>query len=1091
MRNLLRFTAFLLITWAPIATAAPHVASWQSPYTGEEAQGPSVIAFWNFEETGDKVIDASGKGHDGTLAGAQRNPEGRFGAGMTSFRGYPVEDVRHAVHIPNTPALSPAGAFTLELWVRPSTELADYGMAYLMDKKYVAHTDYQWVLDPPDGQGHRRMRLTLGFGDDSDIWWSTDSAPFDPGVWYHLAVTYDGAGTTEFLQNGRSLGGATKAGRGRIAPGTQLISLGDRVGSNYSGFPGDFDEIRITNGLCEFRPITIEATHRRSVYQRMESGASLTFQLRNVRLVDLAEVTATIQVPGMAPETVSLPTLAAGGTFDLSLALDTRLRADIYDVAVSYTLGTGEDAYSNREHFPVRIMPRKLPHQMPVVMWGVGGVDEVTKNTPALKDIGFTHCLGLRTDYDAIWEAGAPVPAVTEATLEESYKMLDQALADDLGIVITLGNGHWMDKKEELRRVDADGTPYARVNPCCLTPGVLDFSKNVGASVAQSYGDFPAFAAALINTEVRDSSQVCFHEHDRAAYRAASGREYPESVEIKNGVSWTKIPDFPANRVVPDDHELLQFYRWFWRDGDGWNPVHSAVNEGLKSTGRDDFWTFFDPAVRVPSIWGSGGSVDFISHWTYSYPDPIRIGLTTDELFAMAGGNAAQDVMKMTQIIWYRSQTAPVKEATTETPEGVQSAWEDYDPDAAYITIAPMHLKEAFWTKMSRPIKGIMYHGWQSLVPTEGGSAYRYTHPETRNVLKGLVHDVVQPLGPTLLQVPAVTSDVAFLESFTSQIFANRGTYGWGGSWAGDAYHVLQYAQLQAEIVYEETIQQRGLDGFKVLVLTDCDVLPESLVAAILAFQGRGGVVIGDERLCPAITADILLESYERTKASAADKAALMARAATLRNALNERYTPAVTSSNQEVLPYRRRAGTTDYVFAINDTREYGDYVGQYGLVMEKGLPASATFSMARSGHVYDLMNHQEVPVRSVAERMEMDLLLEPGGGALLMVTERPIAGLTLSGGETANPGGALSFTATVMDDTGAPVDGVIPVEVTILDPDGRASEQSGYYGAAGGTLALTLDLAPNDTLGMWTIKIREQASGKTAMHFFRLEGEA
>ena len=33
-----------------------------------------------------------------------------------------------------------------------------------------------------------------------------------------------------------------------------------------------------------------------------------------------------------------------------------------------------------------------------------------------------------------------------------------------------------------------------------------------------------------------------------------------------------------------------------------------------------------------------GGDVDVISQWTYSYPDPLRINVATDELFAMAKG---------------------------------------------------------------------------------------------------------------------------------------------------------------------------------------------------------------------------------------------------------------------------------------------------------------------------------------------------------------------------------------------------------------------------------------------------------------------
>ena len=42
---------------------------------------------------------------------------------------------------------------------------------------------------------------------------------------------------------------------------------------------------------------------------------------------------------------------------------------------------------------------------------------------------------------------------------------------------------------------------------------------------------------------------------------------------------------------------------------------------------------------------------------------------------------------------------------------------------------------------------------------------------------------------------------MAFLESFTSQMFARRGTYGWNHTWAGDMYHVLMYAQLQPRVL--------------------------------------------------------------------------------------------------------------------------------------------------------------------------------------------------------------------------------------------------------------------------------------------------
>ncbi len=90
-----------------------------------------------------------------------------------------------------------------------------------------------------------------------------------------------------------------------------------------------------------------------------------------------------------------------------------------------------------------------------------------------------------------------------------------------------------------------------------------------------------------------------------------------------------------------------------------------------------------------------------------------------------AGAGRPQQVMKMTQIIWYRSQTAP-EPKTPAAALPYQARWELEQPDAPFITIAPMHLREAFWTKIARPIRGIMYHGWQSLVPCDAPGGYRY-----------------------------------------------------------------------------------------------------------------------------------------------------------------------------------------------------------------------------------------------------------------------------------------------------------------------------------------------------------------------------
>jgi hypothetical protein len=1076
----------LLLLVLSFPLAAQDAEPWQQPYTGDDAEGKHVLGFWRFDSEEESVTDSSGRGHNGRLKGAVFHEDGRFGGGLQCFPGWPVSDACHGAVIPNHPDLSPGGAFTVEAWVCPDAYPEEYGDNFILDKKYASYDDYQWILSSPDSSGLQRMRVILGFGENADTWWSSETT-FTPGVWSHLAFTYDGAGEVRFFKDGHALGTSSKAGRGSIHGGAHDLVLGDRVGSYHHGFTGRIDEVRLTAGVREFQPCRVTLLHDRTVYERFEETPQLRFEITNIRNRPLEKLRLQAGLRDSEALVTKEVTLGAGESQVLEFPFDTSLRPDDYIVAVNFHFNEDGLEHSDQVTFPVTLVSRKLPARMPVVMWGVGGVKEVEKALPTLKDIGFTHCLGLRCDFDTIWEAEGPVQSVKPQEYADSCAMLDLALANDLGVVIGLSPGHWMSAREDEERLDREGNPYDRRNVCCNFSSAPAFAQRVGASVAQTFGAFPAFTAAMINTEVRDGTQLCFHDHDRALYRAATGLEIPEEAVSKNGVSYGKLTDFPADRVVEENHPLLQFYRWFWKEGDGWNGFHSALCDGLKEMKRSDFWTYFDPAVRVPPLWGSGGSVDFLSHWTYSYPDPLRLGLAADELFAMAeGGPDGQQVMKMTQIIWYRSQTAPMREGG---PRGPRSAWEDYDPDADYITIAPTHLREAFWHKISRPVKGIMYHGWQSLVETEGKSVYRYTHPETRQALKDLVETVVTPLGPTLAQLPAAKTDVAFLESFTSTIFASRGSYGWGASRASDVYHMLLYAQLRPKVVYEETLLREGLKDYKILVLADCDVLTRPVVALIKDFQQGGGIVVGDDRLCPAIQADITVNALTRAGKADEDKAAILAEAAALATQLAPHYKGDVFSSDAEVLPYKRSFASTDYIFAINDKREFGTYVGQHGLVMENGLPASATFTLDRGrGFVYDLVNHRQVPAEVTEEGLQFPMVLEPGGGRFYMVTHEAIDKVTVSGDDHVSAGARLPLSLSVVDDRGEAVDALVPVEVRIRDADGRVAEASGYYGAPAGKLTLTLDIASNDTPGMWTVEVRELASNRSGFHFFRVQ---
>ncbi len=348
---------------APTSVAQGTAVRWWEPYSGVEAIGPDVVGLWKFD--GDEAsfaADSSSHKHKATLRGARQSPDGRFGACLESAAGYPVADESHGLHISRSPVLSLGGPFTVEMWIR-AKDADDFPETYspvLLDMKYVPgnHTGFMFTMTRGSSTGTRQLGLEIGTGAESSHWYSL---PFkwEAGIWRHVAFTYDARGTVEFFVDGAANGRTTKSTAGPMAAAVRPLSIGDRIGSLYRGFPGFIDEVRITKGVREFRPVSFVPDSERFVFLRMSKDASLTAQLINRTGEPLSGVKVTARLPDGSTQQITVPDLGKGESHPVEVKVDAALKPGEYFVDLSATLpkwGGSDAGYQSVSRIPVVIV---------------------------------------------------------------------------------------------------------------------------------------------------------------------------------------------------------------------------------------------------------------------------------------------------------------------------------------------------------------------------------------------------------------------------------------------------------------------------------------------------------------------------------------------------------------------------------------------------------------------------------------------------------------------------------------------------------------------------------------------------------------
>ena len=525
-------------------------------------------------------------------------------------------------------------------------------------------------------------------------------------------------------------------------------------------------------------------------------------------------------------------------------------------------------------------------------------------------------------------------------------------------------------------------------------------------TAAKTIERHPACIGVEPSSEVRDHSCPSFRPECVKAYTDATGEPIPPEVVDKSkvGPHYLQVADFPVSRVVDEDYRLMKFYTWFWRVGDGWNNYQTRTGEIFREELGRDMLVMYDPVVRVPPLWGSGGKLTHNNQWTYPTPDPYNIHYVISEQQAMARGVPGQKVMSMVQAISYRSRLAPKEQKVENEPQWVRDR-----PNTVYMTTPPDIMREALWATFAHQMDGIGVFAWRALFDAASGewgekrdplaADYQFTNPETIGVISNVFNRVGKRFGPLFKAIPERAPEVAMLESYASTFFANRGSWGWDGQIYLQGI-IADAAHLQPYVLYEEEIARDGIpETVKVILAPHCDVLTRTTFTALKAFQARGGLIVADGNLVPGILPDLSLPQFQRVGRQG-DKydAELHRCAAELKETLKPFYRPPSDSDNDHIVTFVRSYKSSDYVFAINDKREFGDYVGQWKLIMERGCENEGTVTVRRkTGAVYDLVKHTIIPHKILPNGdTEVNVRYLTNDGKCLLFTDKPLGPLAM-----------------------------------------------------------------------------------------------
>lgn len=816
--------------------------------------------------------------------------------------------------------------------------------------------------------------------------------------------------------------------------------------------------------------LTIESP-RRAFYR----GEEILLVVKGANRGDQAIVDAVlaVELADCVQETAAIEAIPAGQERRQSFRLSTlAVKSGEYDVRLSLSDKSGTLADLVKR---VVIAPKPKPDRLLIWLWGGSG-------NQWYLDHGFSTWAG-------IWRA-----TVGRSYDDQQRRALDAALPT--GAAAGIGPNGGLRDVDPSKIDDPDATNLAVreeskgkiANP--FHPEVAHLQNEANRRMMEFVKDYPQVKTAFFNTEVVDQLG---NNRNRAGLDLTM-----ETLGF--GEDELGDPKFVAHGVIADDDRRYLFHKHKFKQGNGLALANKRAADMVHRY-RPDIITINDP-YRYTSVLDMFPGVDVISTWTYTNPDP-KLMLYVETLRA-ACRPTGQIPLHTITLLNYPGAIAPTEE---------------------WMLMGQGRVAVTSWINLSRAPKMMGYYYSSACQPPGKPGDFRVPY-ETSLQIKELAEKVYKPYGPMITNLEVAPRRVAVLSSAASIVHrAERSVYGYANTQIYHFYTVMAMAHVQADVVFDETIERFGLDEYDVLVLAQCDTLTETVYDHVLRFRERGGIVIADQFLradVPGaikfdfdftyrkkVSADAIVkneiytewndhlqpESAEMSKVQGItaldDQKFMETYAARLKKKLAGIIDPDVDCDSPKVLFNMLKKGYVRYLVAINDNRTYDERVGQYKAVLGKLLPQSTTVRIKRKGpnglFAYDVLERKPLEVSKVGDVYEFPVQMTELGGKIIALYPRELGSLEIRTAKTIERGATSVIRISMRDDGGAPLSGLQPLEVKITDAAGARSEFSGYYCASDGVLDIDFIAALNDKPARWTVSVVDLTAGLTAQSEFEV----